>query len=231
VDAAQGMPVSDTVATLLYNGGSLPDLQGADQVLFTGQSTSADEEFAQWSAVSALPDQAYPACGVTAQQYWDSGDDWHTRLARVCGPSTVTMPDVTGGTAGAAGSTLQAAFLGTGPQTLTTACPPSQNHLVISTVPAPGAATAIGWQTPLTVCNLDVSVPGVLTFGDGAARNAIAAAGLTVGAVTMAPSCTQARGSVLTQDPGEGTQVIRGSAVSLTESTGKQPNGKTCPIA
>jgi len=38
------------------------------------------------------------------------------------------------------------------------------------------------------------------------------------------------RGHVLTQNPGQDTVVAVGSAVSLTESTGRQANGKPCVI-
>jgi beta-lactam-binding protein with PASTA domain len=35
---------------------------------------------------------------------------------------------------------------------------------------------------------------------------------------------------VVTQDPNGGTEVFRGSEVNLTESTGRQPNGKPCVV-
>lgn len=50
VDAAQGLPISDTAATLLYNGGSLPALQATDQVLITGGTPAQDHLFASWSS-------------------------------------------------------------------------------------------------------------------------------------------------------------------------------------
>ena len=73
-------------------------------------------------------------------------------------------------------------------------------------------------------------MPDVLSFDDASARNAIAAAGLTA-SVTMTASCAAPRGTVLTQNPQGGTAATRGDTVRLTESTGKQPNGKPCVIS
>jgi eukaryotic-like serine/threonine-protein kinase len=99
---------------------------------------------------------------------------------------------------------------------------------VVAESPAAGTFTAL--PVNLTVCATTTAVPGVLSFGDASARRAITSAGLTVGSVTMAPSCAALRGEVLTQNPAQDTVVPVGSAVSLTESTGRQPNGKPCPI-
>jgi beta-lactam-binding protein with PASTA domain len=46
----------------------------------------------------------------------------------------------------------------------------------------------------------------------------------------MTANCTASRGTVLTQNPQGGTAATRGDTVRLTESTGKQPNGKPCII-
>jgi beta-lactam-binding protein with PASTA domain len=84
----------------------------------------------------------------------------------------------------------------------------------------------------LTVCDAPAmeTVRNVLDFDDGSARAAITGAGLSVGAVTMTPNCTLAAGEVLTQNPSGGAQVAPGTAVNLTESTGKQANGKPCIV-
>ena len=99
---------------------------------------------------------------------------------------------------------------------------------VIAASPAAGTLTA--FPVNLTVCATTTAVPGVLSFDDASARRAITSAGLTAGSVTMTPSCAALRGEVLTQNPAQDTVVPVGSAVSLTEATGRQPNGKPCPI-
>jgi beta-lactam-binding protein with PASTA domain len=84
----------------------------------------------------------------------------------------------------------------------------------------------------LTVCDTPatVAVPDVLSFDDSFAQASITGAGLTVGPVTKQANCTLPAGGVLTQNPGGGTQVLPGSPVHLTESTGKQANGKRCVV-
>jgi len=106
--------------------------------------------------------------------------------------------------------------------------------------PSPSTGTVIGTSPPagmftappvtLNICSLptSVAVPSVLGNSDANAQAAITAAGLTAGPVTMTPSCTVARGDVVTQNPDPGTVVAIGSAVSLSESTGKQANGRPC---
>ena len=71
-------------------------------------------------------------------------------------------------------------------------------------------------------------MPNVLSEDNTSARNAITAAGLTVGSVSMVANCTASFGVVLNQNPNGGVQVAPGSAVNLTESTGKQANGRPC---
>jgi hypothetical protein len=234
IDIAQGLPASPAAAVLLYDGGSLPAVQNTDRILATGLSTTHDENAAFYSAVSVDPTVTSGTCAVTTQQYWGASsgghDFWRTRLAGMCGPAQVTVPSLNGDTAAAAQSALQDAFLATGPQDQTTACSPSLNGLVSST--SPDAATMVPLGSPVTlhICNANVTVPDVLGFDDTSAGQAITAAGLTVGRVSMVPNCTVARGDVVTQNPHDGTQALRGTAVDLTESTGRQPNGKLCVI-
>jgi beta-lactam-binding protein with PASTA domain len=61
------------------------------------------------------------------------------------------------------------------------------------------------------------TVPNVVGITDTAARAAITAVSLTVGAVTTSPS-TQATGTVLSQSPAAGVSVAAGSSVALVES-------------
>jgi beta-lactam-binding protein with PASTA domain len=71
-------------------------------------------------------------------------------------------------------------------------------------------------------------VPDVQSFDDASARQAIVAAGLTVGAVTFDNTCRDVFGTVLSSTPGAGTTVVRGSAVNLRESSGVNGQGRPC---
>ncbi len=65
-----------------------------------------------------------------------------------------------------------------------------------------------------------VSVPDVVSFTQADAESVIAAAGLTVGAVSSADSDTVPAGDVISQDPLAGAVVESGSAVDMVVSTG-----------
>jgi len=112
----------------------------------------------------------------------------------------------------------------------TTNCPASSSGLIVGQDPAVGQQEPFGFAVTLTQCvtPATVAVPNVLSEDDTSARNAITSAGLTVGSVSMVANCTASRGTVLTQNPDGGTQVPPGTAVSLTESTGRQANGRPC---
>ena len=77
--------------------------------------------------------------------------------------------------------------------------------------------------TPATV-----TVPNVLSWDDFSAQNAIRAAGLAVGTISWDNRCLAERGAVLVQSPNGDTQATPGSAVNLTESSGRTPQNKPC---
>src|SRR6185437_10416766 len=60
----------------------------------------------------------------------------------------------------------------------------------------------------------------VVGLAQAAAQNAITAAGLSLGAVTMAASASVPAGQVISQTPGAGANVVSGSAVALVVSSG-----------
>ena len=70
---------------------------------------------------------------------------------------------------------------------------------------------------------LPVPVPNVVGMARAAAEAAITAAGLAVGAVTEDFNATVPAGSVISQNPAAGVEVVAGSAVSLAVSRGPQP--------
>ncbi|MEV0999921.1 PASTA domain-containing protein [Nonomuraea sp. NPDC050202] len=83
------------------------------------------------------------------------------------------------------------------------------------------------WEIFRVQCGL-TAVPDVQSFDDASARQAIVAAGLTVGAVTFDNTCRDVFGTVLSSTPGAGTTVVRGSAVNLRESSGVNGQGRPC---
>ena len=64
------------------------------------------------------------------------------------------------------------------------------------------------------------AVPDVVGLTQAAAASTITDAGLTVGAVTTASSTTIAAGTVISQNPSEGTEVVLRTAVALLVSSG-----------
>lgn len=65
-----------------------------------------------------------------------------------------------------------------------------------------------------------VTVPIVVGSSQASATSAITAAGLALGAVSMASSSTVPSGDVISESPAAGTSVASGSSVALTVSTG-----------
>jgi hypothetical protein len=177
------------------------------------------------------------ALGVTAAgQAWAAvaagPDPNHGPFTQYAAP-VPAVPDVTGRLVGEANATLGTFGL-TANSVLnqTTNCPASSHGLIVGQDPAAGQQEPFGFAVTLTQCATPetVAVPSVLSQGDQDAQNAITAAGLTVGPVTMRANCTEPRGAVLIQNPDPGVQVTPGTAVSLVESTGRQPNGHLCVI-
>jgi beta-lactam-binding protein with PASTA domain len=94
---------------------------------------------------------------------------------------------------------------------------------VISQNPfAPGDNVEIGSVENIVVSlgPATVSVPTVLNLTEAAARTAITGAGLAVGTRTTIDSATVPAGSIVSQNPLGGTQVLAGSRVDIQVSTG-----------
>src|SRR5205807_7347754 len=89
----------------------------------------------------------------------------------------------------------------------------------------PGPIVAEGSAVDLVVSTgatppTPVAVPNVVGQTQAAATSAITSAGLTRGTVTQQSSTTVASGSVISESPAAGADVVRGSAVDLVVSTG-----------
>ena len=67
---------------------------------------------------------------------------------------------------------------------------------------------------------IQVSVPNIVGMARAAAESTILAAGLTIGIVTTSQHATIPAGSVISQNPAEGTMVDESSAVNFVVSTG-----------
>ena len=94
---------------------------------------------------------------------------------------------------------------------------------VISTDPAAGETATKGSSIELTVSTgpSQVAVPTLLGLTEAQAKDALTAAGLTLGTITQGTSPSVAAGKVLQSNPQVGTYASSGSAVDLIISNGK----------
>src|SRR5215203_1608338 len=93
---------------------------------------------------------------------------------------------------------------------------------VISQNPAAGADVVVGSSIALVVSSgrPHVAVPSVAGISEASASSAITSAGLVVAATTTASSMTVPAGSVISQNPAAGADVVIGSSVALVISSG-----------
>jgi serine/threonine-protein kinase len=96
----------------------------------------------------------------------------------------------------------------------------NQNPQAFSTVD-------VGTRVNIEVSTGVVEVPSVVGFTQSAATNALSRAGMDVSVVTT-PS-DQAAGLVISQDPAGGTQVRKGTTVTITVSSGTEPTQTPTP--
>ena len=134
-------------------------------------------------------------------------------------PGPVAVPNVLNLTQGAATTAITGAglVLGTVSQS-SSATVPAGN--VISQNPSAGTSVVAGSAVALIVSTGPVAVPNVVNMTQAAATTAISFAGLAIGTITQQTSATVPSGSVISQNPAAGTNVVAGSAVALVVSTG-----------
>ncbi|HQR80393.1 MAG TPA: PASTA domain-containing protein, partial [Actinomycetota bacterium] len=99
--------------------------------------------------------------------------------------------------------------------------------LVLNQDPAAFTTVDVGTKVDIEVSTGVVEVPGVVGFTQSAATSALSKAGLDV-SVSSAPS-DQAVGIVISQNPGAGAQVKKGTTVTITVSTGPTPTPTPTP--
>jgi hypothetical protein len=80
-DTPAGVATSDTVDSV-NPGGGVPNLIATGVVLVNGVSTG-ETRFGDYSSVAIDPANVNGSCAVTAQQYFQSGGQWGTRIARL----------------------------------------------------------------------------------------------------------------------------------------------------
>jgi beta-lactam-binding protein with PASTA domain len=133
-------------------------------------------------------------------------------------PPGIPVPNLVGGTQGAATSAITGAGLTLGTVTMqssTTIAP----GIIMSQNPLAGALEGSGAAVNLVV-SIGVAVPNVVGETQAAASSALTAAGLALGTVTQQSSSQVAPGNVISESPLYGTDVAGGSTVSLVFSTG-----------
>jgi serine/threonine-protein kinase len=93
----------------------------------------------------------------------------------------------------------------------------------MSQSPAAGAKVAACSSVNLVVSSgpPPVRVPNEVGVKQAAATSAIGKAGLAIGTITQQTSATAAAGIVISESPAAGTNVVRGSKVSLIVSHGR----------
>ena len=86
-DTPNGVPTTDTVNGVLPGGG-VPNLTSGDLVLVNGFTTTTNFRFGDFSSVEIDPKAVSLTCPAgrdaeLAQEYFDSSQQWVTRIARV----------------------------------------------------------------------------------------------------------------------------------------------------
>jgi Protein of unknown function (DUF2612)/PASTA domain len=127
----------------------------------------------------------------------------------------VTVPNVVGDTQSAATTAITGAGLVLG--AISSGYSSLAAGLVAAQVPAAGTLVPVGSSVGITISlgPAEVVVPNVVGLDAATAEGVIAAAGLTVGAISGVTGATEPIGSVATQSPLSGTLVLPGSFIDL----------------
>jgi eukaryotic-like serine/threonine-protein kinase len=151
-----------------------------------------------------------------------SADEGSTvTLVVSAGPDTVPVPRVAGLDVNEAIQRLADADLQATQETVT--APKVDAGVVVSSDPEAGATVARGSTVHLRVSSGNTTVPDVVGQTQADAEAAIERRNLTVAGVEEQPSNDVAAGVVISTNPSAGTDVVQGSGVTLTVSTGPEP--------
>lgn len=228
--APKAIRASASFTSMVYDGGTLPNLQGTDVELASGGVTHSDGlRFGEFASVAIDPAVSDSTCAVTTNQSFLAPNGvWQTDLARLCSPSQVQVPSVAGDTVGTARTALANASLRGDNLLSSTACTAASQGLVLSTDPPAGNTAEIGTEVTLTVCNLLIAVPNLTGLDQGTAESRITGAGLAIGNENPDFRCLERQGIVVSQTPAPGSSVMRGTPVNINVSTGTKANGNPC---
>ncbi|MHB8669515.1 MAG: Stk1 family PASTA domain-containing Ser/Thr kinase [Acidimicrobiales bacterium] len=204
-------PTTTVAATV-----SIPSVIGQPQDAATKTLTDAGLKVAVQTAASDRPSGEVlaqdPAPGASAH----AGDTVTLRVS--AGPAPVTVPDVRGRTLADARQVLSLAGLRDSERTQASDQPKDQ---VLDQSPAAGAALHRGDTVTLTVSAgpQQVSIPDVVGKDVATATNQLGTLGLVTN-TSNEPSDTVDKGKVTRTDPPAGTQVAKGSTVTVFVSSG-----------
>jgi eukaryotic-like serine/threonine-protein kinase len=139
------------------------------------------------------------------------------------GPKLVTVPNVRGVSQSTAEAILQTAgfTVSTSTQVTTSATPGD----VIDQTPAGGTSASPGSNVSIVIAQAPpkATVPNVKGHTEGAARSALASAGLNVSSQTQDVTDQSKDGVVISQSPGAGASVDKGTTVTIVVGHFKQP--------
>ncbi|HEX3913331.1 MAG TPA: PASTA domain-containing protein [Steroidobacteraceae bacterium] len=148
------------------------------------------------------------------------------------GPAQVAVPDVVGMTQASATASITGVGLVIGTVELTTSATVTAGN-VISQSPAAALDVSSGSTVNLIVSSgpaaTQVEVPNVVGMTQQAATAAIMSAGLSLGGFATETDAVVAPGDVINVSPMAGTEVVSGSNVFLTISSGGTPSPVTVP--
>ncbi len=144
------------------------------------------------------------------------------------GPPKKTVPDVTGDTESAARAALGSAGFLVAVSTKTTSAAPAGT--VFSQSPAGGSQATAGSTITIVVAQkppppppAKPTVPGVTGETAAQAKGQLSAAGFTVNEVTQTVKNKSKNGIVLSQSPGAGTRVAKGTTVTIVVGSYQAP--------
>ena len=204
----------------LGSGAEVPDVVG--QRVAEARQTVEDAGFDTEVRRRANPD--VPAGEVFDQDPpgGEEADEGTTVVLSVStGPRQTEVPEVVGLSEVDARQDLQAADLEVG-RVRKQASSDVAEGLVISSNPAEGTTVDEGSEVDLVVSSgaATVTVPGVIGLSETDAIATLEAEGL--GAESIAAASDEEAGTVIAQDPGEGTEAAEGDVVTITVSSGPE---------
>jgi eukaryotic-like serine/threonine-protein kinase len=144
---------------------------------------------------------------------------------------TVTVPDLTGMTVTEASTTLNDAGLRLGTVT-NKSTPDAAQGTVLSQTPKAGAQAGEGGSVDVVVASAAaVAVPNLLGLTQSEATAQITGAGFTLGVIAQAFDENAPAGQVVGQAPAAGTQLLPGSQIGITVSSGPAPSASPAASA